>query len=122
MASRAELSCCASVGAAAVGVILVRLDKVADAADDTWAELAVVGEGEAAAAAAVGATAIGSDSAGNPIVNAAAPSERRDMEAQVASVVRRILLEVRRDVLFSGFRLVGFEIGGQQVGFSLAQM
>lgn len=121
MASRAELSCCASVGAAAVGVILVRLDKVADAADDTWAELAVVGEGEAAAAA-VGATAIGSDSAGNPIVNAAAPSERRDMEAQVASVVRRILLEVGRDVLFSGFRLVGFEIGGQQVGFSLAQM
>lgn len=93
MVSRAELSCCAFVGAVAVGVILVRLESVADAADDTWAELAVVGE-EAAEAAAVVPTPMGSDSAltmGNGIVNAAAPSERRCMEANVASMFIRIV-------------------------------
>lgn len=99
MASRAELSCCAFVGAAAVGVIFVRLARVADAAEVTWAELAVVEEAEAAAvdATAIGSvTAAGSDNPGNPITNAAAPWERRDIEAQVASVVERIFLGVRR--------------------------
>lgn len=100
MASRAELSCCAFVGAAAVGVIFVRLESVADAAADTWAELAVVGE-EEAAAAAFDPTVMGSDSAltmGSGIVNAAAPSGRRYREANVAIVVIRIFtVEIYND-------------------------
>lgn len=96
MASRAELSCCAFVGAAAVGVIFVRLASVADAAEDTWAELAVVEGAAAVDAIAMGSvTAVGSDSPGNPIANAAASSERRAIDAQVASVVRCIFVQVK---------------------------